>query len=67
LKNVRYPWLFPTASSFREEKDAADARPTFVDGVGNPEMHLPFEVSISLIAFCFHLEHSTSKFPLELP
>lgn len=55
------------ANSLREEKDAADAKPTFVDVVGKPEMHLPFEVSINLIAFCFHFEHSTSKLPFEVP
>lgn len=49
------------------EKAADVGRPTFVDTVGKPEMHLPFTVSMSLIAFGFHLEHSTNKLPLMFP
>lgn len=49
------------------EKEAAVGRPTFVETVGKPDMHRPLIVSISRIAFGFHFEHSTNKFPREFP
>lgn len=49
------------------EKEAAVGRPTFVETVGKPDMHRPLMVSMSRIAFGFHFEHSTNKFPRELP
>ena len=66
-KKVRWPWLLPMQSWFLMEKEAAVGRPTFVETVGKPEMHRPLMVSMSLIAFGFHFEHSTSKLPREFP